>query len=595
MVLKQVFGTKGRGINSIPVRFALMSLVLTGVVAGLGHALLAGPLTPAALAGWAVLLVLPPSVNFLAANKLAGMIMALRNSTQALVSGDFDRPVDIDCDCEVGGLADSFRAMVARLNSNILRMNVLAYTDAITGLPNRTVIAHILGLPQMKQPGHCAGAMIFIDLDGFKRVNDTLGHDAGDELLRQVALRIVERGLDLSLADLDNCTTTFGELCQSCPNRPVLARFAGDEFLLLLPGDQTMEALKAMADRIRHVLSESFTVFNNEVLIGASLGIARMPHDTDNPEQLLAYADIAMYRAKEAGKNASVFFDASLRDKVEERAHIERELHKAIDRDSLTLHYQPKFDAMTMELTGVEALARWTCPLLGPVSPDLFIGIAERCGIMVPLGNSILRIAIRQARQWVDAGRVMRVAVNVSPVQFEKHDFVPTVFAALAEFGLSPELLELEITETIAMANFAETRERVDALRAAGITIAIDDFGIGYSNLSQLARLDYDALKVDRSLIASIGSHGKTQSMLGAIVGVSKALGHKVVAEGIENMEQFAHLRSIGCEELQGYLLARPMPANELEAWLDGRAENPVHRLGDRLDGRLRERFDATG
>jgi two-component system CheB/CheR fusion protein len=284
-----------------------------------------------------------------------------------------------------------------------------------------------------------------------------------------------------------------------------------------------------------------------------------------------------MYRAKEKGKNAHVFFDTSLKGKVEERALIERELHHAIERDTLELHYQPKFDA-AMAVTGVEALARWNCPGIGAVSPELFIAIAEQCGLMVPMGTSILRMAIRQARAWLDAGRPLRVAVNVSPVQFERPGFVEMAIAMLAEYGLPPHLLELEITETIAMADFARTRERVDALRGAGITISIDDFGIGYSNLSQLARLEYDALKVDRSLVASIGAHGKTESMLAAIVTVSHVLGHKVIAEGIERPEQMAYLKAKGCQEFQGYLLARPMPVAELEAWLTTRGENRCMR-----------------
>jgi two-component system CheB/CheR fusion protein len=235
------------------------------------------------LGGIAAVLALPVCLNYAAAAKLTGMIRALHRSTQALVAGDFDRPVDMDCACEVGGLADSFRAMVGRLNSNILRMNVLAYTDAITGLPNRAVISHILALAQKQQSENCAGAMVFIDLDGFKRVNDTLGHDAGDELLRQVARRIIARGLGMATEDLDNCTTTFGELCQSCPTRPVFARFAGDEFLLLLPGHYERGTLDAIACAIRAALDDSFTVFNNEVYISASMGLARMPEDAATP------------------------------------------------------------------------------------------------------------------------------------------------------------------------------------------------------------------------------------------------------------------------------------------------------------------------
>lgn len=588
MALSDHLLAKGHGLNSIPVRFALMALITSAFSMSLVHIWLGGPVTLLSWPWLAAVLAIPVAVNYAAANKLAGMIRALRNSTQALVSGDFDRPVDIDCACEVGGLADSFRAMIKRLNSNILRMNVLAYTDAVTGLPNRAVISHILSLANKGQDGTCPGAIVFIDLDGFKRVNDTLGHDAGDDLLRQVAQRVIERGLGMALGDLDMCTTAFGELCQTCPTQPVFARFAGDEFLLLLPGHLERSALEAIACSIQTALSDSFNVFHNDVFISASMGIARLPEDAATPDQLLAYADIAMYRAKEGGKNAHVFFDASLKDKVEERALIERELHRAIECDGLELHYQPKVDAETMAVTGVEALARWTCPGIGPMSPEIFIPIAEHCGLMVPMGTSILRMAIRQTRNWLDAGRPLRVAVNVSPVQFERPGFVETVTDTLARYGVPANLLELEITETIAMTDFARTRERVDALRQTGIAILIDDFGVGYSNLSQLARLDYDALKIDRSLVGNIGNHGKTESLLAAIIAVSQVLGHKVIAEGVERPEQIAYLRARGCHEFQGYLLSAPLPAPELEAWLTEYDQSPVHALSQMVNSSLK-------
>ncbi len=579
---------KGRGLNSIPNRFGLMSLILTALVALVVHGWINQPL------GWTsggllmLLVLLPAAMNFLAARKLAGMIRSLRDSTEALVAGDFDSPVDVDCSCEVGGLADGFRAMVARLNNNILRMNVLAYTDAVTGLPNRSVVSHVLALARQVATPDCAATMIFIDLDGFKRVNDTLGHDAGDELLRQVAERIITQGLGLTRADLDYCTTTFGELCQQCPTRPVFARFAGDEFVLILPGNLSRAQVEEAATSIRNAFSDCFSIFSSDVFLSASMGIARLPQDTANPEDLLVYSDIAMYAAKEAGRNAFMFFDATMKGKLDERAHIERELYHAVEQDALTLHYQPKFDARTTTVTGVEALARWDCPGIGPVAPDNFIRIAEQCGLMVPLGNAILRRAIRQAREWADAGLALPVAVNVSPVQFEQIDFVPQVLAALREAELEPGLLELEITETIAMADFNRTREQVDALRGSGIRVSIDDFGNGYSNLSQLARLQYDSLKVDRSLVAGIGEPGRSNTMWLAIFNVAQALGQRIVAEGVEEQEQAAYLRKLGCHEFQGYLLARPMPPLELRAWLARTQNNPVGALNDRLEQQFR-------
>lgn len=583
---KKLLG-RGRGFNSIPWRLALVALVSLGLsVAALSMMGIAPVMTMAA-AGF---LLLPVLANYLVGRVLSAKILSLRDSTMAIVAGDMSRPIDTDGPCEVGELADSFRDMVARLNHNMVRMNILAYTDTITGLPNRTVITHVLALAQRTQTAECSGAIIFIDLDGFKRINDTLGHDAGDELLRQVAARIIVRGLQLDLEELETCTNSFGELCETCPTRPVFARFAADEFVLLLPGLHDKDVLATMAGQIRASLGDSFMIFDHEVFISASIGIARLPEDADTPEQLLAYADIAMHRAKDSGKDTHAFFDCSLKGKVEERAMIERELHHAIERDMLELHYQPKFDAQTLAVTGVEALARWECPGVGRVSPEIFVGIAEQCGMMVPMGHSILRIAIRQARQWLDEGRPLRVAVNVSPVQFERPGFVESVFSTLTEFGVPPQWLELEITESIAMADFERTRETVDTLRQAGISISIDDFGVGYSNLSQMARLDYDALKVDKSLVDCIGDHGKTESMVTAIITVSKVLGHKIIAEGIENAQQMSYLQARGCHEFQGFYLARPMAAKELGEWLDQRGQNPVQDMQGQIEGRMQLR-----
>ena len=577
MALRQLWSVKGKGLNSIPWRFALMAVVLTGAIAAVGFRALHGPsISWAWMVALVVLLPLPTLANFMAASKLAGMIRALGRSTQALATGSFDQPVDVDCACEVGGLADNFRAMVARLNGNILRMNTLAYTDTVTGLPNRAVINHILGLARREGAAECAGAMLFIDLDGFKRVNDTIGHRSGDELLRQVALRIIEQGLELRLDELDTCTSAMGDLCETCPTRPVFARYAGDEFTALLPGRRSRDALAAIAERILGVLSQPFVVHGNEVFIGASIGIACMPEDAQAPEQLLTYADIAMYRAKESGKNAYAFFDASLKGEVERRTLIERELHHAVLEGGLMLHFQPKVCARTGALAGVEALVRWDCPGLGMVPPDQFIAIAEQCGLMVPLGESILRMAVTQARQWADEGEPLRVAINVSPVQFERPGVVELVLQVIGEAGLDPTLIELEITESIAMADFTRTRARIGELRAHGIRISIDDFGIGYSNLSQLARLEFDAVKIDRSLVGSIGESPKAETMLAAIVGITHALGHKVIAEGIETHEQMAYLARLGCEEFQGYLLGRPMPAAQLREWIEARGTSPA-------------------
>jgi diguanylate cyclase len=567
---------KGQGLNSIPIRFALLAAACSGMcVLALIHLVLPLRETLATAEFSAVLLLtiaVPALVTFAAASKLTAAIRALRLSTDAIVQGDFNRPVDVDCACEVGGLADSFRAMIERLNSNILRMNVLAYTDPVTRLPNRAVISHVLGLVKTFQPeGGCKGALLFIDLDGFKRINDTLGHEAGDELLRRVAERIIGEGFGLAREEMDDCTTSFGELRQTCPDRMVFARFAGDEFVVLLPGEADVAVLDARSRRIIAALEAPFRIRGNEVHVGASIGVARLPFDTEDAEQLLSFADIAMYAAKEAGRNRVRFFDASLKAQVVDRNHIEAELRHAILRDELSLHFQPKLDCRTLAVEGVEALLRWNHPVDGAIAPARFIPVAEQSGQMAVLGTVILRLAVRQMRAWQDQGRPMRVAVNVSAVQLEQPGLVQEVLGILAAHGVAPHWLELEITESMLMSTRAATLERIETLRAAGVRISVDDFGTGYSNLSQLARLPSDVLKIDRSLLDGVGTNPKVEAILQATVRMAHSLGHRVVAEGIETPVQHAFLTRIGCDLVQGFLFARPMPAAGFDAWLAAR------------------------
>lgn len=582
---------KGKGLNSIPIRFAVMTGVMATlcVVAqiylwlGVGYGQAAWPLI-ATVMGCSI--IIPTAITWAAANKLTGQIRALRNSTEAIVAGDFDSPVDVDCACEVGGLADSFRKMVGRLNSNILRMNILAYSDALTGLPNRIVATHMLG--HMTKPDHGGqGAVLFIDLDGFKQVNDTHGHEVGDELLKQASLRIIEKGLNRTPEQLDTCTTPYGELCDRAPEDIVFVRFAGDEFVALLPDMTDLDALAVIATSIVSSLNEPFSIRGLSISIGASIGIVRTPIDSDNAAELLNFADIAMYAAKEAGKNGFRFFDHSMRDLVIERNKIESDLRQAIAADELTLHYQPKLNAATLECVGVEALARWNHPERGMISPGTFIPIAEKAGLMPVMGASILRVAIRQCRAWLDAGIRRKVAVNVSPAQFEAADLVPEILALLREYDVEPELLELEITESMLMSDFTATRNRVEQLQETDISISIDDFGTGFSNLAQLAKLPFNAIKIDQSLIADIGKNDKSENIVKAIVDMAHALGHKTIAEGIETPEQLYFLQRIGCDKLQGYLFARPMPAADLENWQKERSQNTVAQMHEQISRTL--------
>lgn len=571
---------KGRGLNSIPIRFTLMALVFTALCTFLQYHYVL-PLiesgTSDSIVVVAILLSisLPAAITYFAANKLTNTIRELNKSTDAIAAGDFDRPVDVDCACEVGSLADSFRAMVNRLNSNIVRINTLAYTDAVTGLPNRAVVSHVLDLAaRMRGSADCKGALMFIDLDGFKRINDTLGHEGGDELLRQVSRRVIEKGFNLTRGQIENCTTAFGELRQTCPEKLVFARFAGDEFVAIMPGEFHRRVLEKYAADILKAVNEPFLVSDNELRIGASIGIARVTSDSDDPRQLLINADIAMYSAKESGKNQYRFFDESLKNIAVERSQIEADLRKAIEEDMLDMHYQPKLNAQTLQVTGVEALVRWKHPQKGAIPPARFVGIAEQCGLMPALGTNILRMIARQARAWQEVGMPMPIAVNVSAVQFERSGIANEILAILEQHAVDPLLIEIELTESMIMSDFATAKSRLEQLREAGAQISIDDFGTGYSNLYQLSHLPFNVLKIDKSLVDDIGKNSKSEAIVTAIVQMAHSLGHRVVAEGVETHEQYAFLRKARCDQVQGYLFGRPMPAHELIEWVSDHASD---------------------
>lgn len=571
---------KGRGLNSIPIRFTLMALVFTALCTFLQYHYVL-PLiesgTSDSIVVVAILLSisLPAAITYFAANKLTNTIRELNKSTDAIAAGDFDRPVDVDCACEVGSLADSFRAMVNRLNSNIVRINTLAYTDAVTGLPNRAVVSHVLDLAaRMRGSADCKGALMFIDLDGFKRINDTLSHEGGDELLRQVSRRVIEKGFNLTRGQIENCTTAFGELRQTCPEKLVFARFAGDEFVAIMPGEFHRRVLEKYAADILKAVNEPFLVSDNELRIGASIGIARVTSDSDDPRQLLINADIAMYSAKESGKNQYRFFDESLKNIAVERSQIEADLRKAIEEDMLDMHYQPKLNAQTLQVTGVEALVRWKHPQKGAIPPARFVGIAEQCGLMPALGTNILRMVARQARAWQEVGMPMPIAVNVSAVQFERSGIANEILAILEQHAVDPLLIEIELTESMIMSDFATAKSRLEQLREAGAQISIDDFGTGYSNLYQLSHLPFNVLKIDKSLVDDIGKNSKSEAIVTAIVQMAHSLGHRVVAEGVETHEQYAFLRKARCDQVQGYLFGRPMPAHELIEWVSDHASD---------------------
>jgi diguanylate cyclase (GGDEF)-like protein/PAS domain S-box-containing protein len=416
-----------------------------------------------------------------------------------------------------------------------------ALHDQLTGLPNRILFMDRLeqALERSARRGKFA-AVLFLDLDRFKLVNDNLGHDRGDQLLVQVAERL-----------------------RSCLRRvDTIARIGGDEFTVLLEDVGSAADAALVAERIIEAFRGSFRIENQEIFVGASIGIALGGRDQGTTAQgLLRNADIAMYRAKANGRACIEVFKSSMRETVKGRLRMETELRRALDRGELRLHYQPQVDLRTARIVGLEALVRWEHPERGLIPPGSFIPIAEETGLILPIGRWVLETACRQASIWradPEIGLDLVMAVNLSPRQFRHPRLVQDVGKVLAESGLDASGLEVEITEGTAMGDADATVKTLEHLKEIGIRLAIDDFGTGYSSLGYLKRFPIDVLKVDRSFVAGLPANRGDAAIVRAVVGLTRALGLKAVAEGVETADQLAELRDLGCDQGQGYLFGRP-------------------------------------
>lgn len=560
----------GRGLRSIRTRFTLLVALCTAAGVAAMLLLSASQVEGGALSGLGLFLAglavaASATVTFVLAGQLTANIRALKASTDAIVAGDINTPVQVDCQCEVGGLADSFRKMANRLNSNILRMNVLAYHDGVTGYANRAVVEHVLAQALESAETPMPLALLFIDLDGFKTVNDTLGHSAGDELLRLVADRIVEEALGMTRDTLDSCTTAYGELCGRPPQHVVFSRFAGDEFVAILPGIVAVDAIEATCARVHQALSRPFQLQAGTVIVGASIGVARAPADSQSSAELLVDADMAMYAAKDQGRGRTVFFDLPLREMLVERSTLESELRHALEVDQFIVHFQPKFDTRTLALAGCEALVRWQHPTRGLISPGQFLDIAEQKNLMCNLGGLVFAKVVKQMKLWQAQGLSVPVAVNVSPSQFKNPELCNRIRTLLETNAIDPRLIEIEITEQAAMADSVAAGVKLNGLRALGVKLVIDDFGIGYSNLTQLVNMPFDVLKIDKSLVDDIGSSQRSEVVIESLVHLARCMGQVTVAEGVERREQLDFLRGAGCDLVQGFYLARPAPADQLQ------------------------------
>jgi len=440
----------------------------------------------------------------------------------------------------------------------------LAFYDGLTGLANRHLFARQLGqaLESARQREHTL-ALLYLDLDHFKDVNDSLGHAAGDELLRAVSdrLRIVVRASDV-----------VGRLRRG-QEQGGLARLGGDEFAILLPTVASPEVCGDVAQRILAKLAEPFEAAGRRVAGGASIGVALFPQDAQDAENLMKNADTALYHAKERGRNQFQFFRPTLNSAAQRRLEVERELQTAIAEQQFRLVFQPRVDLATGAPAAFEALIRWKSPVLGAVPPSHFIPIAEKTGQIVPIGAWVLEEALRSLRSWRDAGlEVPCVAVNLASAQLEAPQFFESVAALLRRMQLEPPNLEFEITEGTLLRQDETMLRPLRELRRIGVRISLDDFGTGYSSLSYLQQLSPDALKLDRSFVSDLDSNRTSAGIVAAVISMTRSLGIRSVAEGVERVEELETLRELGCEEVQGFLYCVPLEAEEVPAFLRDRS-----------------------
>lgn len=440
------------------------------------------------------------------------------------------------------------------------RLHRMAYFDSLTELPNRHFfLEHLQQMVALAQRQKRKLGVLFLDLDGFKRINDTLGHHLGDLVLQATGDR------------LRNCIRSSDTLVRAGKTQDgiSLARLGGDEFTMLLSTIERGEDAVIVAERIRANLAQALVFGDHELYITTSIGIAIYPDDGETAEELLKNADLAMYYAKRAGGNMYRYFSTKMSETALHRLTLENHLRKAIERGELDLHYQPQLDVASGAFFGLEALLRWDSPELGRISPVEFIPLAEETGLIVGIGEWVLRRACRQAKSWRDQGiPLTRMAVNVSAIQFLHKGFSSLVATILDETGLEPDVLELELTESALINDEDDVLQVLQTLKKVGVQLAIDDFGTGYSSLSRLKNFPIDRLKIDQSFVSGIEQDSDNAAIVVAVIAMAEGMDMKVIAEGVETAGQLTFLTNKHCNEIQGYLLSKPLPKAQVEEFL---------------------------
>jgi diguanylate cyclase (GGDEF)-like protein len=436
------------------------------------------------------------------------------------------------------------------------RIQYLATHDGLTGLPNRSTFSHLLDRSIKSARRHSSKcAVLFIDLDRFKVINDSLGHAAGDALLIEVASRL-------------KCCVRESDF---------VARLGGDEFVIILDDIDERDRAGVVADKVLHAVSPTLNLGGHECRTTASIGIAVFPDDGADEDTLTKHADMAMYLAKEEGKNSYRFYSSEIKSQSVDRLMLETNLRNAMERGQLSLQYQPKLHAGTGRFNGVEALLRWTHPDLGNIAPMKFIPVAEETGLIVPIGRWVLQTACAQNVAWLREGLpAISIAVNLSPRQFLDEHLLRDIDEVLQATGMAPHLLQLEITESMVMQNVSRTIKLLDAIQSRGVRLAIDDFGTGYSSMSMMKQFPIDTIKIDRSFVKELATNAEDRAIATAIIGMGRALGLTVVAEGVETKEQDSFLREQYCDELQGYFFSKPVSAAEISRLLKELPAPPI-------------------